>query len=167
MILIFSFGYLSARVFYPKHEVRPPRPLQSTCSFPLSAYFPREYELAVIVKQFDETLKEENDGSIEIAATSTASQREFEMFTDYKERALWSLSQFMVTFALVRHVVKALPWRRLSIPRFLFAQLFGVAFEIILRSLSTSSAAESVVDVIHTFRLMLLGAVIFLRYSGI
>ena len=121
----------------------------------------------VIVKQFDETLKEENDGSIEIAATSTASQREFEMFTDYKERALWSLSQFMVTFALVRHVVKALPWRRLSIPRFLFAQLFDVAFEIILGGLSISSAAESVVDVIRTFPLMLFGAVIFVRYSVI
>jgi len=121
----------------------------------------------VILKQFGESSKEENDGSIEIAATSTVSQREFEMFTDFNERALWSWSQFMVAFALMRHVVKALPWRRLSIPRFLFAQLFGVAFEIILRSLSTSSAAESVVDVIHTFRLMLLGAVIFLRYSGI
>lgn len=163
-ILIFSLGYLSATVFYPQHEVEP---LSNTCSFPLSVDSPREYESPVIVKDIAETSMEENDGSIETAATSTASQREFEVFTDYKERALWSFSQFMVAFTLLKQVVKALPWRRLSLARFLFAQLFGVAFEIILGGLSTSWATESVIHVIHTFRLMLFGAVIFVRYSGI
>mmetsp|Transcript_11519 Transcript_11519/g.23614 ORF Transcript_11519/g.23614 Transcript_11519/m.23614 type:complete len:186 (+) Transcript_11519:523-1080(+) len=154
MIIIFSCGHISALVLHPQNEDTPP-PI--VCSPTLSTSLPQEIGSLPSIEHFSKSVDLGNQGDTTTAGTG---------FDSFKEYALWSMLQFIIAFYFARHVVLSLPWRRLSMSRFLFTQLVGVAGEIILVNMPTISAANSVADIARTFRLMLLGAVIFMKYAS-